>query len=1156
MKCSGLQCRRRPDAHPPKGRDTESISKREIQTMNEPKKVLRRLAVLAVALGAVASGVVPAAGTADALRQGFENPPNTARPRVWWHWMNGNITKEGIKLDLEWMHRVGIGGFQNFDAALGTPQVVDKPLVYMTPEWQDAFRFATQLADRLGLEEAIAGSPGWSESGGPWVTPAEAMKKVVWSETPVEGGMPFVGALRAPPSNGGTFQNAPFAAGLGDGAYQPPSYYADTTVMAIRVPDVELRQARPVITSSGGPVDAGLLDDGDLSHTVTLPMAPVGEGAWILFDYGHPQEIRALTYARNDHEVMEQFTGAPAGPELQASDDGTHFHTIAAVPAGGGAEITIGFAPVTARYFRAWFLSTPPPPSALPPGLESLGFKLPPPAKDYHISELALHAGARIHRFHEKAGFTLTPDPAALGGPAVPAEYALRKSEVIDLTALMHADGTLHWTPPAGHWRVLRFGYSLTGVTNHPASPAGTGLEVDKLSARHVRDYMKRYLDNYQAAVGPLMGARGLRYVVNDSYEAGAANWTEDLIAQFTRRRGYDPRPWFPALTGRVVESAAASDRFLWDYRRTLADLIAENHYDQINALLKQRGMGHYGESHESGRAFLGDGMEVKRNNTVPMSAMWTQLPGVNREQYGYDADIRESASVAHIYGQNLVAAESFTAASGAWAWSPETLKPTADQELAMGLNRFVIHTSVHQPLIDKGPGLGLGPFGQWFTRNETWAEPARAWIEYLARSSWLLQQGRFVADVAYFYGEDSNITALFAKTAPDVPAGYNFDYLNADALIHKLHVAGGNLVTASGMSYRLLALDPHCAQMSLPVLRQLRDLVAAGASVAGARPVDTPSLADDVTEFRRIVDELWGAVDGAHAYGRGHVYAGYSVAAALAELKMAPDFEYTQPEADTRLLAVHRHLADGELYFVANRAPRAETVAATFRVSGREPELWHADTGLTEPAAFSIANGRTTVPLKLEPWGSVFVVLRKHAATARRELPATAQQTLATLSGPWAVKFLSGRGAPPELTLDTLASWAQSADTGVRYYSGTARYTHTLQVPAEGFKPGTRLWLDLGEVRNIAALSVNGHDLGVLWKPPFRAEITAAVHPGDNALQVDVTNLWVNRMIGDRQPGVDHPYTFTVPKFYKADSPLLPSGLIGPVTVVQESAQ
>jgi len=1092
------------------------------------------------------------ARVADPLLAGFETPPATARPRVWWHWMNGNITKEGIKLDLEWMHRVGIGGFQNFDAALGTPQVIDKRLVYMTPEWQDAFRYATTLADQLGLEEAIAGSPGWSESGGPWVTPAQAMKKVVWSETRIAGGQHFHGLLPAPPRSGGPFQNVPFVRGLGEDNYEPPSYYADTLVQAVRIPDAEIAAPRPTITASAGSLDGALLDDGDFAHAVSLPLSADGSPEWILFDFGQPTEVRGLSYSKFDHGPMEQFTGAPAGPELQASDDGVSFRTIASVPPGAGVAVTLSFAPVKARYFRAWFAVAAKAAGGLDIDFSTLGIAPPKPPTAIRIAELALHAGARLHRFQEKAGFVLNPDVSQLASPAVSSDLVVAKADVIDLSGHMQKDGTLDWTAPPGQWAVLRFGYSPTGFTNHPASPEGTGLEVDKLSAEHVRRYMTRYLDNYQSAVGALMGKRGLQYVINDSYEAGPANWTDDFIAEFTQRRGYDPRPWMATLTGRVVESAAASDRFLWDYRRTLADLIAAHHYDLISAMLKERGLGHYGESHESGRAFIGDGMEAKRSNDVPMSAMWTQLPGSNADQPGYNADIRESASVAHIYGQNLVAAESLTAASGAWAWSPETLKPTADKELAMGLNRFVIHTSVHQPLVGKGPGIGLGPFGQWFTRNETWAEPAKAWVSYLARSSWMLQQGRFVADVAYFYGEDTNLTALFGQAGPPVPAGYNFDYVNADALMHKLTVMQGDLVTDSGMRYRVLALDPHSTLMSLPVLRTLRDLVAAGATLVGPRPAATPSLADDEGEFHRLVDALWGQSDGVHGYGKGHVYRGGTLSAALEGLGVEPDFTYTKPVPDTELLAVHRRLAAGDLYFVSNRSAQARALSATFRVSGRAPELWHADTGMRERAGYRIEGARTTVPLRLEPWGSVFVVFRKPTKARQLTLPVATEKTLQSVGGPWSVSFDNGRGAPAGTRMDALHSWSESMDAGIRYYSGTATYTREVRVAVSDRVAGAKVWLDLGEVKNLAEVILNGHNLGVVWKPPFRVDMTRALRPGSNTLQVKVTNLWVNRLVGDRQPGVTDPVTFTVPRFYKADSPLLPSGLLGPVRIIR----
>jgi hypothetical protein len=1104
-------------------------------------------------------GLAQEATEADPLASGFANPPDSAKPRVWWHWMNGNITKEGIQLDLEWMKRIGIGGFQNFDAALNTPKLVENRLVYMTPEWKDAFLYATKLADQLGLEEAIAGSPGWSESGGPWVKPSQAMKKFVWSETQVQGGKPFSGVLPKPPAIAGPIQNIPIVDFLalfsGQTPVVPPEYYKDSSVIAFRLPesDIPMAELQPKVTSSSGTIDASLLSDGDLVKTTALPKAEVGKQAWVQFEFARPQAIRAVTLvlggARNP--FADVMGGSPAGPEVQASDNGHKFRKIVTIPSDGAPENTIAFPEVKARFFRVSFTTPPPAPHA---GLGDIDFPMPPEPKEYQIAELVIHSGARVNRFEEKAAFATLPDLYAFATPPVPPADAVRKTDVLDLTSKMQSDGTLRdWTPAPGRWMVLRMGYSLTGVTNHPASPEGTGLEVDKLNADDVKTYMNTYLDSYKNTVGELMGQRGLRYVVNDSWEAGTENWTDNLIPEFVKRRGYDPHPWLPVLTGQVVESSEASDRFLWDFRRTLADLLTEYHYDQLEAILKERGLGHYGESHEEGRAFIGDGMEVKRSNDVPMSAMWTQKPGVNKELYGYDADIRESASVAHLYGQNLVAAESLTAASGAWAWSPATLKPTADKELAMGLNRFVIHTSVHQPLIDKTPGIGLGPFGQWFTRNETWAEPAKAWITYLARNSFMLQQGRFAADIVYFYGEDSNLTSIFAHQAPEVPAGYNFDYINADALVHVLSIDNGQLATPSGMRYRVLALDSRSRQMSLPVLRKIRDLVKAGAVVAGPKPAATPSLSDDENEFHTIADALWGSGAGAgeHTYGQGKVYGDRKLSEVLEALHVPADFDYVKPQPTTEMLYVHRKLPDADLYFVDNRTDRYQDLGATFRIAGKEAELWHADTGKIEPASYRIANGRTTVPLHLEPWGTIFVVFRRATQAPTRVLPKIVETSVASVDGPWDITFQADRGAPAKITLAKLSSWSDHPDAGVKYFSGSGTYTKTVQAPDAWFKSGDRLWLDLGDVQNLAEVSVNGKSLGIVWKTPFRVDATAALKPGANSLEIKVTDLWVNRMIGDRQPSAPKQYTFTSPVFYKADSPLLPAGLLGPVQII-----
>ena len=548
--------------------------------------------------------------------------------------------------------------------------------------------------------------------------------------------------------------------------------------------------------------------------------------------------------------------------------------------------------------------------------------------------------------------------------------------------------------------------------------------------------------------------------------------------------------------------------------------------------------------------------MEVKKLDDIPMSAMWVQEPGVNKATWNYNADDRESASVAHIYGQNVAAAESMTSCDSltAWAWSPATLKPTADQEFLNGINRFVIHESAHQALIGKAPGITLGPCGQRFNRNETWAEQANVWTRYLARNSFLLQQGKFVADGLYFYGEDSNITAIFHDSAPDVPAGYNFDYINADGLIHELSVKDGSITTGSGMSYRLLALDKYSKHMSLPVLRAVHKLVEDGAIVAGEKPTDTPSLADDAAEFKKLNDELFGTGSGVQTVGKGKVYAGQNAEASLKALNVPSDFDYSQTGNDQKIEFVHRKLDDGDLYFLDNRGDKDSTVQASFRITGKAPELWYSETGKIVPASFTIGDGRTTVPLHFEPWGTVFVIFREPTKHPTRTLPNVAETKLITVDGPWTVAFQPDRGAPPSVTFGKLISWTDSSDNGVKYFAGTGTYTNNLQAPADWFKKGATLWLDLGDVKNIAVVTVNGNELGTVWHAPYRIDATSALKPGANVISVKVINGWVNRIIGDQQPGVTTKYTFETWNQYKANSPLLSSGLIGPVTVIQRS--
>jgi len=1054
-----------------------------------------------------------------ALLNGFVTPPDAAKPRVWWHWMNGNITKDGIAKDLSWMKRVGIGGFQNFDANLSTPQIVEKRLIYMTPEWKDAFRFTAKLADSLKLEMAIAGSPGWSESGGPWVAAEDGMKKIVWTETHIQGGKPFSGTLPKPSSATGVFQNLSLNTTFGI-SKTLPEYYHDISVIAYRLPDsdLSLSDLNPKVSSSGGTFNLKQLTDGDVSTTNLLPADATGGNIWIQFEFDKPQTFKSITIVGAAGKDPNRF--------LEASDDGKDFHKVCTIPLSGVPQQTITIPVTTARFFRVTFKSPPAP---------SLGI---------NIAELDLHTAYRVNKFEEKAAFSTST--TLYSNPTPITNDVIGVKDVIDLSDKMLDNGTFNWTPPSGNWNIVRFGYSLTGHHNSPASPEATGLEVDKLNPKAVKAYFENYLDQYKNATGGLMGnKRGLQYVITDSWEAGVQNWTNNMMDEFAKRRGYSMLPWMPVLTGHIVKSAEESDHFLWDFRKTLSDLVAEYHYDQLTTLLHQRGMGRYSESHESGRAFIADGMEVKRTADVPMSAMWT--PG----NVSGTSDIRESASVAHLYGQNLVAAESLTASIGAWTFSPETLKPTADLELASGLNRFVIHTSVHQPTDDHIPGLGLGKYGQWFTRHETWAEEAKPWTTYLSRSSYMLQQGKFIADVIYFYGEDNNITALFRNKAPDVPTGYNFDYVNADALLNLLSVKNNQLVTPSGMHYKVLALDSNSMQMRLKVLTKIKDLVNAGAIVVGPKPIGSPSLGDDKGAFNKLVNELWGAPNTVKSVGSGKVYSGQSILQVMETLKVEPDFEYAKPQSNTELLFVHRQLPAREVYWINNRNDRIENVEVNFRQTGKNVEIWHPETGKVEQASYTFEKGRTKVPLHLEPSDAVFVVFGENTTKTSRTLPLPKETTLTTVEGSWNLKFQKERGAPAEITVDKLASWTDNADQGIKYFSGTGTYSKTINVPTAWIKKDAQLWIDLGDVKNLAEVIVNGKSLGILWKKPFRVNVKSALKPGDNSLVIKVTDLWVNRLIGDLQPNVVKKYTYTTMAFYKADSPLFPSGLIGPVRIV-----
>jgi hypothetical protein len=1031
-------------------------------------------------------------------------------PRTWWHWTNGNVTKEGITKDLEWMKRVGIGGFQLVDVASGGGQTVEKKINFGTPEWYDAVHHSASEGERLGLEMSIFSSPGWSEAGAPWVKPEEAMKRLVWSETDIAGPLQFTGKLPQPPSNEGPVRDLSIGvARRSPNAPPTPTYYGDSVVLAYRTPsdNTVVAALKPKVTTNAGPIDSAALLDDNLNTAITIDSPKDGSPAWLQFEFAEPFTARAFS--------LGSHGGIPVGRVL-ASDDGTSFRTLATMPGPqgyhGATVRTFAFPATTARFYRIDLSG-----AALKPAIVIHGGPV-VPAPSFTISEAMLYSDARVDRWEDKGAFGSLMDVyESAATPTSPEAAEIQRSTIIDLSSKMSSDGILNWTVPPGKWTILRMGYALTGAKNRPSVPAGSGYEVDKLNAKYVENYFHGWMDPISKSVGPLLGdGKTLQYMTMDSWEAGMQNWTNDMVSQFRQRRGYDPTPYLPVLAGRVVQSADVSDRFLWDFRRTLADMFADNFYGTMEKELKARGMKSYAEASGVALEIPEDTLLNKSKVDIPMAEFWVHA--LHPESMYY-VDNRGAASAAHIYGKPIVAAESYT--GGAYE-SPYTLKKIADFWFAQGVNRLVFHSTAQQPL-DTKPGNTM--VGTHINRNITWAELAHPFMTYIARSSFLLQQGRFVADLAYLLPEGSPSTMPFwgSGLQPAPPKGYDYDYVNTDVLLHLMSVgADGRLTLPDGMSYRILVL-PETTLMTPEATRKIHELVAAGATIVGQRPQRSPSLLDYPNadkQVQSLAADVWGDTDGVtntqHAYGKGMLFWGLPLSEVLEKIDLPRDFDASQLK-DFNVAWIHRHLPDSDIYFVSNQTDSPQDIDARFRISGKAAELAHSATGTVEPAGYTIANGFTTVPLHLAERESVFVLFRHAAISPSRTEPRPTDKTLQTITGPWTLTFQPKLGAPPKIQMTKLASWTESPQEGIKYFSGTATYARSLQAPPSWFHSGARIQLDLGAVRDLAEVTVNGRPLGILWKPPYRIDVTEALKPGANQIEIKVTNEWTNRQIGDR---------------------------------------
>ena len=808
----------------------------------------------------------------------------------------------------------------------------------------------------------------------------------------------------------------------------------------------------------------------------------------------------------------------------------------------------------------------------------------PTPEGNARIPDIEEKAVYRRGHFSSEPGVKpLLPQPAAF--PSLPKEQVIAADRIVDLTGKLDAQGKLIWDVPPGRWSVLRFGHTSTGANTRPAPAPGLGLECDKLDKGALDAHFRDFLGKIVSDLGPLTG-RSLVSLHIDSWEMGPQNWTARFPAEFRSRRGYDIVRYLPAMTGRVVDSPEVSERFLWDVRQTILELIAENHAGRLAELAHQHGMGLSIEPYDGTPC---DDMTYGARADVPMGEFW------------YDTfqtwfSCTEAASIAHTYGRPVVQAEAFTCASDErWLAHPAILKTLGDWAFCEGINRFVFHRYAHQPWLDRVPGMTMGPYGIHYDRTQTWFEMSKAWNDYLARCQFLLQQGHYVADVAFLKPEASpqvfQAPGLVGAGNPPDRAGYRFDAVNPEVVLNRMSVKDGRLVLPDGMSYRLLVL-PDSPVMTLALLRKITALVNDGAVVLGKRPARAPGLSgypkcdDEVTQ---LADALWGKDEGlsgrgVRKVGRGRIIWGQELDSILPDLAGPADFvAYAEHGGgDPGIRFIHRRTPEADIYFVASRAEKSvQEVQGFFRAAG-PPELWDPETGrMRSLPTYLQAKDTMLVPLRFEPAQSYFVVFRRPAsgrsATGTSNFPEL--KPVLDVAGPWSLSFPPGWEAPAKVTLDRLVSWSDHPDTGIRHFSGTATYRTTLNVPADSINKDRPLTLDLGNVQVMADVSLNGRDLGIAWKPPYRVDISSTVEPGPNDLIVKVVNLWPNRLIADARKPADTPrspdgmstswpewllkgqpsptgrLTFAAWNPWKADAKLLPSGLIGPVRLLQPQA-
>lgn len=1079
------------------------------------------------------------------MKLSFKNPPLESYAMTWWHWMNGNISKTGIQNDLAAMKNAGIQGAILFNVGLLPQGEVE----FMSQNWWDHLSYAMQQADSLEMKFGIFNSDGWSMSGGPWITPEESMKKLVWADTLIEGGQLMKIQLPQPEFN---------------------AIYQDIVVLAI--PALAQEVAWPVSQVSGmAAVKNKLALTDDKPGTLAEFHCSENDSSSVILDFGQPRTLRKVIF-----ENVKANNFLDASVRLAYSMDGNNFTIIDGyLPLnlkveGDVKTFTFSIPEITPRYIKVMV------------DFEKSSELTPTPMQQEFIGigSIQCYAAPGVGLWEPKSGQSkrIRHDRQILNQQELnsitqsrlPDEWLVSAEKIIQLRDRLGPNGQLEWEVPAGDWKILRLGYTSTLRKNSPSTEAGRGLECDKMNAAAAKKHFNGYVAKVNQLSKKVVG-KPLDYMQMESWEAGIQNWTAGFEEEFEKRNGYSIIPWLPVMAGgMVVNSYDESNRFLRDLRNTIADMMSENYWEVMHRLAAKNGIEVLGEG--SGmQHYLYDPILYHQHNDVPMGEFWSN-EGTPR------ADCKNAASVANTLGKKVVAAEAFTGAGSPgkelWRLTPYDLKKIGDEAFTLGVNQFVLHTFVHQPF-EVGPGFTLARFGNHFQRHNTWYNQAQGWFDYLARSQYLLQKGNTVTDVCYFTGEGiPGYLGLRDELQPPLPAGFDYDGVNLE-MIKTMQVEDGQLLLPSGLKYKLLVMQ-RVERMTPELASEIKRLVENGALVVSQKPNSSPSLTNYPTsdvQVQKIADEVWGDWSAAgkqeNRYGKGKVVWGESIGELLQEMNCLPDFAIEQDKNGQLVKYIHKALPGQDIYFLANVKKEALKVDCSFRVENKTPEIWYPDGGKMEKVNFNQKDGIIHIPLEFDPLGSFFVVFSENFSaheTVQKELISEAK-----ITGPWKVQFQSSN-LSDQVVFDSLINWIDHPSPEIRYFSGTAIYANHFTINKE---ENQEVLLDLGKVKNLATVFINGKKVANLWKPPFKAEVSDFVTDGNNRLEIQVTNTAINRLVGDEQFPLDAEYkwggealekfpewiknsnqrpssrtTFVTHRIYDQDSELESSGLLGPVVV------